>query len=114
MMRVSILLGNDSNMMPRQFLQSPKSPFFGSFTRCPFFQSAGTLPSAQIFCIRGSNMVSVVEESVFSASGGISSGPGALLFFSAFRAFWISAFVGGLVLTLSGVSAGGISGLSEG
>ncbi|KAH3842801.1 hypothetical protein DPMN_116305 [Dreissena polymorpha] len=61
-----------------------------------------------------SSMVSVVEESVYSASGAIPSGPVALLFFSAFRAFWISAFLGGLVLTLSGVSAGGVSGLSDG
>ncbi|KAH3773149.1 hypothetical protein DPMN_174504 [Dreissena polymorpha] len=36
MMRVSTLLGTDNNMMPRQCLQSPRSPFFGSFTRCPF------------------------------------------------------------------------------
>ncbi|KAH3700713.1 hypothetical protein DPMN_075692 [Dreissena polymorpha] len=35
-------------------------------------------------------------------------------FYSAFRAFWISAFVERLVLTLSGVSGGGMSGLSDG
>ena len=32
-MRVSILLGTDRSMMPCQFLQSPRSPFLGSFTR---------------------------------------------------------------------------------
>ena len=36
-MQVNTLLGTDSSMMPRQFLQDPRSPFLGSFTRCPFF-----------------------------------------------------------------------------
>uniref|UniRef100_A0A3Q3JKA5 Uncharacterized protein n=1 Tax=Monopterus albus TaxID=43700 RepID=A0A3Q3JKA5_MONAL len=45
--------------MPRQFLQDPRSPFLGSFTMCPFFQSAGTLPSLQTFCSRGSSMLAV-------------------------------------------------------
>ena len=52
-------------------------------------------------------MLTVVERSTLSASGGIPSGPAAFPFFKIFKAFRISAFVGGLVLTLSGESAGG-------
>ena len=53
----------------------------------------------------------VVLASVFRASGGIPSGPAAFPFFKSFSALFISDFVGGLVLTFSTESAGGISGV---
>ena len=38
-MRVKTLLGTDTSVIALQFLNIPKSPFFGSFTRYPFFRS---------------------------------------------------------------------------
>ena len=38
-MRVKTLLGTDTSVIALQFLHIPKSPFFGSFTRYPFFHS---------------------------------------------------------------------------
>ncbi|CAH8447142.1 unnamed protein product [Heterobilharzia americana] len=51
-----------------------------------------------------------VSASVFSASGGIPSGPATSPNFGSFNAFRTSAFVGGLVFTGSSTVAGGISG----
>lgn len=51
-----ILIGTERIMMPRQFLYCPRSSFLESFTRCPFFQSAGTIPSVLTFCRRGSTI----------------------------------------------------------
>ena len=38
-MRVKTLLGTDRSVTPLQFLHILKSPFFGSFTKYPFFHS---------------------------------------------------------------------------
>ena len=38
-MRVKTLLGTDTSVIVLQFLHIPNSPFFGSFTRYPFFHS---------------------------------------------------------------------------
>nr|CAH8867956.1 unnamed protein product [Trichobilharzia regenti] len=97
-------------MIPRQFLQSLKSPFFGSFTRSPFFQSVGTSPSLQTFYNNGVSISAVVSGTAFSASGGIPSGPAASPAFRSLIAFKTSAFVGGLLSTYSCVR--GIVGIS--
>ncbi|CAH8478612.1 unnamed protein product [Heterobilharzia americana] len=55
-------------------------------------------------------MSAVVSASVFSASGGIQSGPAASPHFSNFIAFRTSAFVGGYVFTSNSAAAGCISG----
>ncbi|KAH3700953.1 hypothetical protein DPMN_075935 [Dreissena polymorpha] len=52
MMLASTLLDLDSNMMPRKFLQSPRSPFFGSFTRCPFSNLLGLFLLTRFSAVR--------------------------------------------------------------
>ena len=74
---VKIFPGTDSNMMPLQLLQEDMSPFwspfFGSFTRCPFFHSSGTSSVSQIFISRRWSISVDVCTSAFSASGGTPS-----------------------------------------
>ena len=91
-----------------------KSPFFGSFTRYPFFHSVGTFSGSQIFKNRWCNISVVVIGSAFRACGGMPSGPGVFPSFNIFSALRISAFEGGFVLTLNNVSAIGMSDLSAG
>ena len=86
----------DSNVILLQLLQDDRSPFFGSFTRWPFFQSSGTLSCSQILCRSGSSMLVEVWISVFSASGGMPPGPAALPDFSDFMALVISYLVAGV------------------
>lgn len=50
---VRTFLGTDRSMMPRQLPHWERSPFFGSFTRWPCFQSAGTRSCSQILFRRG-------------------------------------------------------------
>ena len=45
---VKTLPGMNSNIIPHQLPQDDMSPFLGSFTRCPFFQSSGTFSRSQI------------------------------------------------------------------
>ena len=86
MILVRILLGMESSMIPRQLLHDDRSPFFGSFTRYPFFHSSGICSVSQIF-IRSGWIISVeVWTSAFSASGGIPSGPAAL---PDFKDWWL-------------------------
>ena len=67
-------------MTPLQFLHILKSPFFGSFTRYPFFNSG----------IDGCNIYIVVIGSAFRASGGMPSGPGVFPSFNILSALLIS------------------------
>ena len=73
---VKTLLGTDRSVIPLQFFHIPKSPFFSSFTRYPFFHSVGTFSCSQIFKNRWCNISVVVNGSAFRASGGMPSGPG--------------------------------------
>ena len=101
-------------MIPFHFLHIPKSPFFGSFTRYPFFHYVGTFSCSQIFKNRWCNIYVVNVWSAFRASGGIPSGPDIFPSFNIFSALLISAFKGGFVLTLNTIFAIGMSGLSAG
>ena len=49
MILVRILLGTESSVIPRQLLHDDKSPFFGCFTKYPFFHSSGICSLSQIF-----------------------------------------------------------------
>ena len=107
---VKTLPGMDSNIIPRQLPQDDGSPFSGSFTRCPFFQSSGTFSSSQILLKSGCNMSVEVWMSTFRASGGMPSGPAAFPDLSDLMALAISALLGGLVLTSRSSAGGGTSG----
>ena len=95
-------------------MQLPKSPFFGSFIKIPFFQSLGISSSFQILVKRVRNISTDDVISALIASGGIWSGPAALFGFICLIAYSISFFVGGLVLigrsSLAGRISGGLSG----
>ena len=75
---VNTLPGIDSSMIPLQLLQDDISPFFGSFTICPFFQSSGTCSCSHTLFRSGYNISVNVWVSALSASGGIPSGPAVL------------------------------------
>ena len=47
-MQLKILHVIDNKVMPRQLLQFPKSPFFGSLIIVPVFQSSGVSSSSHI------------------------------------------------------------------
>ena len=53
---VNALPGIDSSMIPLQLLQDDISPFFGSFTICPFFQSCGTCSCSHTLFRSGYNI----------------------------------------------------------
>ena len=114
MILLSTFPGMDSSMIPLQLLQDDRSPFFGSFTRCPRFQSSGTFSCSQILVRSGCSMSVEVWMSALSASGGIPSGPAALPDLSDFMALVISALLGGLVLMSNRWVGGGMSGGMEG
>ena len=107
---VKTLPGMDSNIISRQLPQDDRSPFLGSFTRCPFFQFSGTFSCSQILLKCGCNMSVEVWVSTFRASGGMPSGPAAFTDFSDLMALAISASLGGLVLTSRSSDGGGMSG----
>ena len=111
---VSTLLGADRSMIPRQLPQCDRSPFFGSLTKWPRLQSAGTSSCSQILRRRGCSISADVVGSALSASGGIPSGPPALPFFIFLMALMISAFVSGFVFTLRCSVAGGMLGTVSG
>lgn len=77
--------------MPCQFPPWERSPFFGSFTRWPRFQSAGTRSCSQILFRRDCSISADVVGFALSASGGMPSVPLALLFFVVLIALMISA-----------------------
>ena len=107
---VSTLLRMDNSMVPRQLLQDERSPFFGSFTRCPRFQSSGTRSCSQILLRSGCSMSVEVWMSAFRASGGIPSGPAALPDLRDLIALAISVLLGGLILIPRSWVGGGMSG----
>ena len=101
--------GTDKSVIHLQLEHSLRFPFLGNFIRCPCFQSLGISSEVQIFLKRGCSALLVMVLSTFKASGGISSGPAALLAFSFFTALSISAFDGGSTLTFRVRCAGGMS-----
>ena len=92
--------GTEKSVIPLQLGHSLRFPFLGNFIRCPRFQSLGISSEVQIFLKRTYNALLVMVVSIFKASGGISSGPAALLALSLLTALSISAFDGGSTLTL--------------
>ena len=110
-MRVKSLLCTDRSVILRQFLQIP---FFGSFTRYPFFHSVGPFSCSQIFKNVWCNIYCVFIGSAFRASGGMPSGAGVFPSFNIFSVLLFLAFEGRFVLTLNNISTVGISGLSAG
>ena len=84
----------DSKVIPCQLLQSAVSPFFGSLTIKPSYQSRGNLSVSQIYLNRGYSMSVLVEISALSSSAATLSEPAALLFLSSLMATLISLGVG--------------------
>ena len=101
--------GTDKSVILLQLEHSLRFPFLGNFIRCPYFQSLGISSEVQIFLKRACSALLVMVVSAFKASGGISSGPAALLAFSFFTALSIWAFDGGFTLTFRVRCAGGMS-----
>ena len=52
MILLNILLVRGSNIIPRQLLQSPRSPFFGSLTIVPVFHPFGVSSISHIKILR--------------------------------------------------------------
>ena len=75
MILLIILPGMHYSIISRRLLQDKKSPFFGSFTKCPLFQSTGTSFCFHLLHRRGCNISVEVCMSAFRASDGIPSGP---------------------------------------
>jgi len=73
--RQKTLPGTDSRVIPRQLLQSPMLPFFGSFMITPFVQSSGTHFSFQQLFMRLVSAQVVPGPPCFSNSADISSSP---------------------------------------
>jgi len=73
------LPGVESNVIPRQLLQSLRLPFFGSLIITPFFQSAGTSESCHIMLNSSTNCSATVSLPCLSISADISSTPGVTL-----------------------------------
>ena len=97
-------------MIPLQLLQDDISPFFGSFTICPFFQSSGTCSCSHTLFKSGYNISGDVWVSALSASRGIPSGPAALPVLRDLMALEISILDGGLVFMPRCSVGGGIVG----
>ena len=92
MMRLKLLHVTDNKVMPRQLLQFPKSPFFGSLIIVPVFQSSGVSSSSQLFWKIWHRILGVSCSSAFSISGQTSLS-GAFPFFWALMASLTSASV---------------------
>ena len=88
-----ILLATGSRVIPRQFSEQLKSPFLGSLTSNSLFHVVGIFSSSKILfsSLKRNSLISLPP--CFNASGGISSIPAALSFFSYFKAFFISGFL---------------------
>lgn len=86
--------------------------FVGSFTMCPSFHSRGISSSSRIFSNCSFSILVDVSKSALSASAGVLSGPGELLFF---MAFLISPIIDGLLQsTAKSSSESGMSPLFTG
>ena len=83
-----------SKVIPLQLSGHVRSPFFGILAITPFLQSSGTW--FHILLNKGSSQLSVLYSfDTDRNSAGISSIPGALLFFSSLRTSRISCLEGG-------------------
>ena len=109
------LLGIDSNVIPLQFEQLLRSPFFGSGIIVPIFHSSGICSFSQISLHNFCSVSIKYSPPCFIISGWIPSDPGALLFLSLMTAILISSLVIGPVSisSMSGICSL-ISGLSIG
>ena len=84
-MRLKILHVIDNKVMPRQLLQFPESPFFGSLIIVPVFQSSGVSSSSQIFWKIWHRILGVSCSSAFNISGQSLSLPGVFSILLAFN-----------------------------
>jgi len=108
-MRQKTLLVMGSSVMPRQLLQSPRSPFLGSFTMTPLFQSSGISSVSHISWRIRCNSRGVATVSELSISAQTPFSPGALPFFSFCMALVTSPSVMGPRLMSRSASAASIS-----
>ena len=92
-MRLKILHVIDNKVMPRQLLQFPKSPFFGSLIIVPVFQSSGVSSSSHILWKIWQRILGVSCSSAFSISAQTLSLHSAFPFFWALMASLTSASV---------------------
>ena len=109
-----ILLGMESRVIPRQFLQSFDAPFFGILTMVASFQSSGILLPSQTFIMRGRRISAAKVGFVLKSSALRLSGLRALLSFRALMALIISPLEGGGVSISRSSTATGMSGLVSG
>ena len=79
-MQLKILHVIDNKVMPRQLLQFPKLPFFGSLIIVPVFQSSGVSSSSHILWKIWHRILGVSCSSAFSISVQTLSHPGAFPF----------------------------------
>ena len=86
------LPGADSNVIPRELLQSARSPFFGSGMVTPFRQSDGTILLYHMMLHKWANSGMTASE-YFKSSGCIWSMPAAFPFFNLFTALATSSSV---------------------
>ena len=112
MILVKTLDTTDKRVIPLQLVHSVVSPFFGIFT----IKSSGICSSCHMCENKTKSTSEAVSRSAFSSSAGMSSQPGALLFFSCFIAFRISSLlIGSELMSSSGTltsSRGGLRGSS--
>ena len=104
------LLVIDNRVIPLQFLQRLRSPFFGSLTISPIFQSRGVSSVSHIPSKISVKAPMVTFPPAFNISALTQSAPGAFPDFMVLIAFLTSSADGGSVLTfrsslLSGISA---------
>ena len=92
-MRLKMLHVIDNKVMPRQLLQFPKSPFFGSLIIVPVFQLSGVFFSSHILWKIWHRILGVSCSSAFSIYVQTLSLPGAFPFFWALMASLTSASV---------------------
>ena len=82
--------GIDSSVIPHQFPQSLRFPFFGNLMMMPWRQSSGTYSSVQMLLKRLLSSWKTTSLPCFNISVVMPSTPGSLLFFSIFIAILTS------------------------
>ena len=111
---LNTLLVMDNSVIPLQFLQRLRFPFFGSLTISPVFQSMG-ISSSSYISLKISVRVSVMTSPpAFSISALTPSAPGAFPDFMLSIADFTSFAVGGSMLTSRSSSLSGMSSTSLG
>ena len=73
-----IFPGTDRRLIPLQLPHTERSPFFGSFTMMPFFQSSGTFSSSHAWLNSFTSICALRCRSALSMSAVRRSSPGAL------------------------------------